>query len=92
MKKIILVCALFSFVFTAYSQSQKDVILTIENTPVYKQEFLRVYKKNLDLIKDSSEKSVDGYLELFVDYKLKVREAYAQKLDQGKAYKKEFEK
>ena len=45
MKKIILVCALLSFVFTAQSQSQKDVILTIENTPVYKQEFLRVYKK-----------------------------------------------
>ena len=92
MKKIILVCALLSFVFTAQSQSQKDVILTIENIPVYKQEFLRVYKKNLDLVKDASQKSVDGYLELFVDYKLKVQEAYAQKLDQGKAYKKEFEK
>jgi len=92
MKKIILVCALLSFVFTAQSQSQKDVILTIENTPVYKQEFLRVYKKNLNLVKDASQKSVDGYLELFVDYKLKVQEAYAQKLDQGKAYKKEFEK
>ena len=92
MKKIILVCALLSFVFAAQSQSKRDIILTIENTPVYKQEFLRVYKKNLDLVKDSSEKSVDGYLELFVDYKLKVREAYAQKLDQGKAYKKEFEK
>ena len=92
MKKIILVCALFSFVFTTHSQSQKDVILTIENTPVYKQEFLRVYKKNLDLVKDASQKSVDGYLDLFVDYKLKVQEAYAQKLDQGKAYKKEFEK
>ena len=92
MKKIILVCALLSFVFTAQSQSQKDVILTIENTPVYKQEFLRVYKKNLNLVKDASQKSVDGYLELFVDYKLKVQEAYSQKLDQGKAYKKEFEK
>ena len=92
MKKIILVCVLFSFVFTAHSQSQKDVILTIENTPVYKQEFLRVYKKNLDLVKDASQKSVDGYLDLFIDYKLKVQEAYAQKLDQGKAYKKEFEK
>jgi peptidyl-prolyl cis-trans isomerase SurA len=92
MKKIILVCALLSFVFTVQSQSQKDVILTIENTPVYKQEFLRVYKKNLDLVKDASQKTVDGYLDLFVDYKLKVREAYAQKLDQGKAYKKEFEK
>ena len=78
--------------FAAQSQSERDIILTIENTPVYKQEFLRVYKKNLDLVNDSSEKSVDGYLELFVDYKLKVREAYAQKLDQGKAYKKEFEK
>ena len=85
-------CALLSFVFAAQSQSQRDVILTIENTPVYKQEFLRVYKKNLDLVKDASQKSVDGYLDLFIDYKLKVKEAYAQKLDQGKAYIKEFEK
>lgn len=92
MKKIILVCAILSFVFTAHSQSQRDVILTIDNTPVYKQEFLRVYKKNLDLVKDASQKSVDGYLDLFIDYKLKVKEAYAQKLDQGKAYIKEFEK
>ena len=92
MKKIILVCTILSFVFKAHSQSQRDVILTIDNTPVYKQDFLRVYKKNLDLVKDTSQKSVDGYLDLFVDYKLKVKEAYAQKLDQGKAYKKEFEK
>jgi peptidyl-prolyl cis-trans isomerase SurA len=92
MKKIITACTLLSFMFSAQAQSNKDIILTIEDTPIHKQEFLRVYKKNLDLVKDTSQKSVDGYLQLFVDYKLKVQEAYAQGLHKNPAYKKEFEK
>lgn len=92
MKKIIAFCTVIAFVFSAQSQSKKDILLTVEDTPVYKQEFLRVYKKNLDLVKDESQKSVDGYLDLFVDYKLKVQEAYAQELDKDPAYVKEYKK
>lgn len=92
MKKILIACTLLFFVLSAHSQTKKDIILTIEDAPVYKQEFLRVYKKNLDLVKDASQKSVDGYLALFIDYKLKVQEAYTQGLHQKSDYKKEFEK
>lgn len=74
----------------AFSQKKSDILLTIDGEPVYQQEFTRVYKKNLDLVQDESQKDIDGYLQLFIDYKLKVTEAQAQKLDQQELYKKEF--
>ncbi|WP_170134732.1 peptidylprolyl isomerase [Marinirhabdus gelatinilytica] len=73
-------------------QQKKDVLLTIDGDPVYASEFTRVYQKNLDLVQDESQKSVEGYLDLFIDYKLKVKEAYEQDLDEKKEYQKEFKK
>jgi peptidyl-prolyl cis-trans isomerase SurA len=90
MKKIFILCSLFAFVCSVTAQSKSDVLLTINEKPVYKQEFVRVYTKNLDLVKDDSQKSVDGYLDLFVDYKLKVAEAYRQELDKEEAYQTEY--
>lgn len=77
---------------TAFSQNKKDVLMTIDGTPVYANEFERVYKKNLDLVQDESQKDIDGYLQLFIDYKLKIFEARAQKLDQEEVYKAELNK
>ncbi len=76
----------------ATAQKKSKVIMTIDGEPVYTKEFVRVYEKNLDLVQDESQKSVDGYIDLFVDYKLKVAAAYAQGLDQKREYKKEFSK
>lgn len=77
---------------TVLGQDKKEVLLTIDGSPVYVSEFKRVYNKNLDLVQDESQKSVAGYLDLFVDYKLKSAEAYAQHLDETPEYKREFRK
>lgn len=77
---------------SVYSQNKKDVLLTVNGTPVYANEFKRVYTKNLDLVQDESQKDVDGYLQLFIDYKLKIFEAKAQGLDKGEDYKTELSK
>lgn len=77
---------------TVSSQNKKEVLITIDGTPVYASEFKRVYKKNLDLVQDESQKDIDGYLQLFIDYKLKIAEAKAQGLDQGSDYKSEYSK
>ena len=77
---------------TVFSQKKKDVLLTINDTPVYASEFKSVFNKNLDLVIDDSQKDVEGYLGLFIDYKLKVTEAYAQSLDKEESYIKEFSK
>ncbi len=75
---------------TIFSQNKKEVLMTIDGNPVYTNEFVRVYKKNLDLVQDDSQKDIDGYLNLFIDYKLKIAEAEAQGLDKEADYKSEF--
>jgi len=78
--------------FSGFSQKHKDVLLTINDQPVYATEFKEVFNKNLDLVLDESQKNVEGYLDLFIDYKLKITEAYAQGLDKNEEYIKEFKK
>jgi peptidyl-prolyl cis-trans isomerase SurA len=71
-KKIASVFLLFVISFSAAAQKKKDILLTVNDTPVYASEFKRVYKKNLNLVQDESQKNVESYLELFIDYKLKI--------------------
>ena len=87
MKKNFALLFIFFLVSTiVIGQKKKDILLTIDGAPVYASEFERVYKKNLDLVQDENQKTVDGYLDLFIDYKLKVTEAYAQELDKKRLY------
>lgn len=78
-------------VASSFSQNKKDVLMTIDGAPVYANEFIRVYKKNLDLVQDESQKDIDGYLDLFTDYKLKITEAKNQGLDKKDTYLKELD-
>lgn len=83
---LIMICLLVTIGVFA----QKDeVLLTINNQPVYTSEFKRVYEKNLEQINEE-EKDIDKNLDLFVNYKLKIQEAYHLKLDTAETYKKEL--
>ena len=67
---------IFFFLLFQYSFAQKkEVLFTINSNPYYSDEFVRVYNKNLDLVKDDSQKDLNKYLELFLGYKLKVEKA-----------------
>ena len=44
--------------------NSKEVLFTINDKPYYTDEFSRVYKKNLELVKDESQKDLNQYLEL----------------------------
>ncbi|MCL9806109.1 peptidylprolyl isomerase [Flavobacterium amniphilum] len=60
----------------SFSQEiKKEVLFTVDNKPYYTDEFARVYNKNIDLVKDESQKDLNQYLELFVGYKLKINKA-----------------
>lgn len=51
-----------------------DILLTVDNKPVTKDEFIRIYSKNnTDSV--HSAQSVDDYLQLFINFRLKVTEA-----------------
>ncbi|WP_055448651.1 peptidylprolyl isomerase [Lacinutrix mariniflava] len=86
----------FTFIFTSISLVQaqaqtQDVLFTIDDEQVYASDFIRVYNKNLDLVKDESQKDIDGYLKLFINYKLKLKEAKRLELDKKTSYLREFE-
>ena len=78
-----------NLIATAQS-NPKEVLFTIDQKPYYTDEFERIYKKNLDLVKDESQKDLNQYLELFVGYKLKVNKAYKLGLENGDQYKNEL--
>lgn len=75
-----------SFLFA----QNKEVLFTIDNHPYYSDEFVRVYNKNLDLVKDDSQKDLDKYLELFLGYKLKVEKANKLGLQNSVTYQNEL--
>ena len=88
----LLLLFLFIGYFNGNAQNKKNVLLTINSNPIYSSDFTKVFNKNLDLVVEESQKNVAGYLDLFIDYKLKITEAYAQELDKDKQYIKEFKK
>jgi peptidyl-prolyl cis-trans isomerase SurA len=86
--------SLIVLLITACSFAQKhtdEVLFTVDGDPVKSSEFIRVYNKNLDLVKDESQKDIDAYLKLFVNYQLKIKEAKRLGLDTIPKYKREFE-
>ena len=68
------------------------MLFTVSDSPVYVDEFHRVYNKNIDLIKDSGQRDVQTYLDLFINFKLKLAEAYSLDLHKENAYLKELNK
>jgi peptidyl-prolyl cis-trans isomerase SurA len=88
---LLLSTACFSFFISNAQITDDDTLLTIANTPVSANEFVRVYNKNLNLVQDDSQKEIDSYLELFINYKLKLTEAKALRYDKDPVYLKEFQ-
>ncbi len=79
--------------FTAFSYAQKNskVLISINKEKVTVADFKSVYEKNLSLIEEKSEKDVEKNVNLYIDYKLKVAEAYRRKLDTLPFFKREVE-
>ena len=70
--------------------SKKEVLFSIDDKPYYTDEFTRVYKKNIDLVKDESQKDLNQYLELFIGYKLKINKANKLGLQENPKYQAEL--
>jgi len=68
----------------------QKVLFTINDTPFYTDEFKRVYNKNIDLVKDESQKDLDQYLDLYIGYKLKIQKAMQLGLQDNPKYKSEL--
>ena len=83
---------LFFISVNLFSQDKKDILFSVNDSLVYVEEFERVYNKNSDLIKDSDRQDIVGYLDLFINYKLKLAYAYDIGLNKDKNYILELNK
>ena len=75
-------------VFTAKSQHTETPLLEIDGKAYTIDEFNYIFNKNNSISKEPVSK--DEYLNLFVNYKLKVTEAEAQEMDTMPNFKKEL--
>ncbi|NNC86000.1 MAG: peptidylprolyl isomerase [Bacteroidia bacterium] len=91
MKRILLIFCAIAFALSSYAQQDSnDNLLTIAGQEISKSEFLRVYQKNNTKELSFDDKSVREYLDLYINYKLKVKQAEDEKMDTIPAFQKEL--
>ena len=78
MKKTFFAVAALMAAMTISAEDQ--VLMTIDGKPVMASEFMYIYEKN-NQEASLDPKTMDEYLDLFVNFKLKVTEAEAQGID-----------
>ncbi len=76
----------------SFAQLEKEVLFKVNDSVILVEEFNRVYNKNIDLIEKENQKDFETYLELFINYKLKLAEAYQLSLHEDLKYKSELNK
>ncbi len=88
----LLFLALFILQLSSFAQNTKEeVLLTIGDEKVTSQEFERIYLKNNQMVSEADKKSLSEYLNLFINYKLKVVEAISQGLDKKSSFTQELD-
>lgn len=92
MKKTRIVAMLvLAFTLSMNAQDDSKTIAKINDTKITVGEFKKVYEKNLSAIDNKEGKDVAKNLELYINYKLKVEEAYKSNLDTLRSYKREIQ-
>jgi peptidyl-prolyl cis-trans isomerase SurA len=92
MKKICLIICSVLLLNNAFTQNQNDeVLLTIDDKKINAEEFLRIYDKNKTNFSTGEVTSIEEYLDLFINFKLKVIEAEKRGLDTTSSFINEFE-
>ena len=92
MKKVLCVTALLVVLSWTFLQAQSEdpVLMTVGKESVTKSDFIKAYQKNSSLT-EATEADLREYLQLYTDYRMKVQEAKAMKLDTAKVFQREWE-
>lgn len=92
MKKFVLfVSALIVLGMQAVAQGVDPVIMKIAGKDITRSEFEYSLNKNVESPKQLTDKDIRDYVDLFVNYRLKVQAALDARLDTLSSFKKEFE-
>ncbi len=85
--------AFFSIASQAQVKSGKKhvTLFTVGDKVVYTDEFVHLYSKNsMNKTAGTSEQNINEYLDLLVNFKLKIAEAHSRGLDTTQKFNKEF--
>jgi Parvulin-like peptidyl-prolyl isomerase len=92
MKKILMLLVLVVMVTTVEAKGKKEpVVMTVSGKEILLSEFIFIAKKD-NSIDFNDKKSVDDYVELFKNYKLKVADAEAMSINQAPKFEQELER
>lgn len=73
-----------------FAQESDPVILNVAGEEISRSEFLNVYMKNNVNSEVLDRKSLEEYMELYINFRLKVKEAEALGLDTVRSFKEEL--
>lgn len=85
-KRLLLLFLTLLTTFCMYAQQIDSVVFTINGTPIYKSEVERAYKKG----NQETKETINEFLERYIDFKLNVAEAKAERLDTTARYQRQF--
>ena len=88
MKRFFLFFLLFGTT-CAFAQTNNDILIRIGQENVTVDEFVNAYQKN-NSFNESTEKDLREYIDLYINYRMKVQEATALRMDTSEAFKKEL--
>jgi peptidyl-prolyl cis-trans isomerase SurA len=90
-RKILLpVFVLVTLLSSTAQVNNDEVLMTIAGKQIYVSEFLNIYQKNNMKGETIDKKSLNEYLELFINFKLKVKQAEELGLDTVATFKNEL--
>jgi len=69
---------------------KNDLLLSVANVPVFADEFIYAFNKNRSPDSVVTRTDIDDYIDLYINFKLKVMEAKERGMDTTSAFKKEF--
>ena len=89
MKKTFLSICLTTFLLTICAQNLNEVLFSVGDDSVTAAEFINTFNKNSTLEK-ASEKEVREYLDLYINFKLKVKDGFDTQIDTTPTFQREL--
>ncbi len=78
------------FSLSVFSQTNDPVLLQVANEKVTKNEFVKIFEKNNVKNEKADKEALEEYLDLFVNFRLKVTEAKSLGMDTIKSFRDEL--
>lgn len=89
MKNLLIILS-FVLVHTSVKAQNNKPIFTFGEDTVYQEEFLRVFNKNRRSDSQPTQSEIEEYLELYIKFKLKVKQAYDMNMHQDESFLSEL--